>query len=423
MGNLEDVLSISGFYHLKDEFLPIEEEIREGILSTKSHFENEGKTVLALAYKNEDSPARENLNFLGLVALGDPGRSGVKETIKVLKNAGIRPILLTKNTEERGLELARELGILIPGYETMTGEMMKSMSIEDFEAEVENYSVYFDLNPDQRIQLIKAWKKKNATVAITAEDMDGLPAFSQADISISAKNQKSGVIKQAASLLLPEDSIMSFSEAVADARSVYHNLRRKARFELSVGLALLISMSAVMILFKDFAFGYMTLLWLGFVVTALPSTALEKEARERNIMVQPPSAVEKGLITRRGFFLSLFEAFLIAAVSVAAYYILSVSNKEIARTLSYATFGFGILFQSFNLRNSQSVLGKGFFSNKSYFVAFIIGGALVVVPGVLPFLSKIFDMKSLPLQYWGLAVALSFAPVIITELRKIFIKE
>ena len=423
LGNLEDVLGISGFYHLDDQFLPIEEEIRQGILETRTQFENEGKRVIALAYKDEVTSARDNLNFLGLVALGDPGRGGVKEAIKTLKNAGIRPILLTRSSIELGSELARELSILIPGYEIITGEIMKSMSEEDFELVVENYSVYVDLSSEQRSQLVKMWKKKGAKVAITTEDAQGLSAFVEADISIASQSQKSGVIKQEATLLLPEDRIMSFGEAVAEARRIFYNLRKKVRFELSIGLALLIAMIAVMAMFNEFAFSYLSLIWLGFVVTALPGLALEREAMERNIMIQKPPLIEKGLITRRSFILSFFEALLIAAVTVVAYYVLVSSNKEMARTLSYATFGFGILFQSFGLRNSQSVLGKGFFSNKSFFAAFVLSAVLVILPVILPVLAKVFTMVNLPLQYWGLSVGLDFVPVIVTELRKIFIKE
>lgn len=423
LGSLEEVLEISSFYNLDNDPLPITEEVRQGIQSTNAQFIEEGKKVFAMACKEEDSIETGKLNFLGLIALGDQGRSGAKETIKTLKNAGIRPILLSKSPTEHAFELAKELGILIPGYEVMTSEAMSSLSKEDFENSIENYSVYTNLSLDQRIQLIEGWKNKGASVAITADEIEDTGAFEAADISISASNQKFGVVKQMAQMILPEDNLGALTEAIANARMVYYNLRRKVRFELSISLGLILSMVSIMLLFNDFAFSYLALLWLGFVVSAFPSLALEKEVKERNTMVQAPPELDKGLITRRSFVLTMIESILIAAVSVGGYYALSASAQELARTLTYSTFGFAILFQAFSLRNSQSVLGEGFFSNKSFFIAFMLAGALLLIPTLVPYVNTIFGMTNLPVQYWGLALGLGFSPMIVTEIRKIFIKE
>lgn len=422
-GDLSDILGISHTYHSEGETILLEENIREGIQFTASQFEEEGKKVLAFAYKEGEETKDVPFTFLGLIALGEAGRSGAKEAIKALKNAGIRPVLLSNRSEELALELAKEIGLLIPGYKHINGTTMAQMSKEDFQSSVEDYSVYLCLSSDQRTQLVQAWEQTGAQVAITAQEIEDLPALDEASFSLAAHSQTKGVIKQTAKLLFPEQSPLMLPEAIADARMIFYNLRRKVRFELSVGWGLILSMLVIMAFFGDFAFSPLSLLWLGFVITVLPGLALEKELKERNIMFQAPPKLETGLISGRSFSLCLFEGLLLCAATAGSYYFLASTDGQMARTMSYVTFGMGILFEALSLRNSQFVLGRGFFSNKSYFAAFLVTVILLALPIYAPFISGIFGLSALPLHYLGLALGLSFAPTLITELRKVFMRE
>ncbi len=423
LGKSAEVLELCSHYGEDKSVLEMDSETLDNIRAIEEQFKNEGKDVLALAYRDSYSFQENNLVFLGLVSLGLAGNEGVKETIKVLKNAGIQPLMMSDHKAEEGDQLARELGFLIPGYELIDKEAFEALSDEELLGQLDNYTAYFEMNGVSRARLIEAWKAKGKRLAITCPGMDYIGGYSDAAVIVGDLDKSSPVVKEASDLLISSDNLSSFTEALAEARMYYLNIRRRMRFDLVLALALLISNFAILALFKEQAFSFMGLLWLGLVVKVLPGLALQKEARERNVLFRSPARVEKGPLTIKSIFLTIFEALLIALSVLAVFMFYPLASISMLNAMAYLVFGFGILLQAFGLRSAQWVLGRGFFSNRSFFAAFIISALLLVAPLLNPLSAHLLGLGTLRLDHWLMSLALAVIPLVITEARKIFIKE
>lgn len=423
LGGVAGVLASSSFYKSEGELLEIDQKTRENILAMEAQFRQEGKEVLAFAQGDSPSLTEGKLSFLGLVALGATGNEGAKETVKTLKNAGVLPLMMTELSPEEGAQLAREVGFLIPGYEIIDAEMIDGLSDEELLAVIENYTVYFGMNPKRRQRIISAWQEKGYKLALTCPDMDYLEASSGADLVIGDISSSSSVLRERSDLLIPGDKLSSFGEALAEARMFSYNVRRKLRYELVLSLALLISNFAILLLFREQAFSFMGLLWLGLVIKTLPGLALEKEIRERNVLYQKPPRLDQGPLQTKSLALSIFESLVIALSVVAVYILYPLASIYMLNAMAYLVFGLGILLQAFSLRSSQWVLGRGFFSNLSFFGAFALSALLVVLPLLTPYTASILGVQPLLLEHWLLGLGIALIPLVLSEFRKIFIRE
>lgn len=423
IGGLTEVLALSTKYNDGEEILDIDDEVIQGILAMEEDFHQQGKKVLALAQHLGEEEAEGNLAFLGLVALVEGGEEGVKSSIKTLENAGVLPIMLSESSVEVGSQLAREAGILQPGYEVMTSEVMEAMTDEEFYSVVKDYTVYFNLDDRQRARLVDAWQSQGHRVALSLNDMDFIPSSEKADLVVTSLEDSSAVVKDKSQLLLPQGGLDYFNEGLAGARMVVLNMRRKVRYELVVSLAFILSSLVLILAYNELIMSFMAFIWLGMVVRYLMGMALEKEPRERNVLFRKPPNIDGGLIQTKSLVLSIFEGLLMAATVLGAYLMIPDSMGSANMSMAYLTFGFGLIFTAFSLRNSQSVLGRGFFSNRIFFLSLLISSLLVLAPVSHGLVARVFGMVSLAPQFWLLALGLAFAPVLITEVRKIFIKE
>ncbi|NLY72152.1 MAG: cation-translocating P-type ATPase [Tissierellia bacterium] len=423
LGGLSEIIALSSKYSDGEELLELNDEVKQGIFTMEEQFVSEGKSVVAMAYRLDEVEHERDFIFLGLIALADGGAKGAKEAIKTMKTAGIVPILISNSTIENGSQLARETGILVPGFEIMTAEIMDEMTDEEFYTVFEDYRVYFNLKDNHRARLVDAWSSRGHRVAISLTYMDHISSSKEASIVLASKEDSLPVVRQQADVLMLRDDLSSFNDAVAEARMIYLNARRRVRYELVVALALILSSLAVMLVYDRLILSFMAYIWLGLVIKLLIGLTLEKEPMERNVLYQGPPSIDKGLIQRRSAVFSIFEGLIMAVVVFVAFVLLQPNKGLESPSLAYLTFGFGLIFTAFNLRNSQSILGKGFFSNKSFFLYSVLSIVLILLPVSFEFLASTYSMTTLSPQYYGLALGLAFIPVIITELRKIFIKE
>lgn len=422
-GGLEEILEISTSYCADGESYPLDEDVLEGIRESYASYAAQGKRILAMAYRYGEELREEDMIFLGLVALLDPPLEGVKESVKVCKRAGIRPILITGDHLLTAIQVAKDLGILTEGYEAISGEELNELSQEEFAERIEDYSVYAGVTPQQRLRILDAWQGRGDIVAMTGKSVIDTASLNQADLGVAMDKMGTDVSKSAADILIKDDSFTTLVGAIEEGRMLFANLRRSLRYIFSSNLSLIILLIAGLVVYGEMPLLPMQILWVGIMTMTLPSLALEVEPKERNIMMREPRPMLKTVLNTKGLVLTLIEGFLMAFAALVAYVLGKQINPDTAQTMAFMTIGFVQLFHAFNLRNSQSVLGRDFFSNKSFFPAVLLSGVLLVITVLLDPLHKIFGTRLLGAQQWGLIFILAFGIVLVTEIRKLFIKE
>ena len=146
---------------------PITDADRETILATNKDLAKQALRVLMMAYKYVDaipeleSEVMENdLVFSGLVGMIDPERPEAAEAVRVAKEAGIRPIMITGDHQDTAEAIAKRLGIIAEGDaedHVFTGAELNELSDEEFQKVFKQYSVYARVSPEHKVRIVKAW--------------------------------------------------------------------------------------------------------------------------------------------------------------------------------------------------------------------------------------------------------------------------
>ena len=139
--------------------------------------------VLAVAFKEIDEVPAEpepeilesGLTFMGLVGMIDPARPEAKEAVALCRKAGIKPVMITGDHSLTASAIARELGILDDGDETVTGSELSAMTESELKERVGKISVYARVSPSDKIRIVRAWQERGEIVAMTGDGVNDAP--------------------------------------------------------------------------------------------------------------------------------------------------------------------------------------------------------------------------------------------------------
>lgn len=213
------------------------EKQRNEILFNNADMAKQALRVLAMAFKYLDeipqtltSELLENdLCFAGLVGMIDPERAEAAEAVKMAKEAGIRPIMITGDHKDTAEAIAVRLGIIHAGNSdaVLTGAELNEMSDEEFAKQVYHYSVYARVSPEHKVRIVKAWQQEGKVVAMTGDGVNDAPSLKQADIGIGMGITGTEVSKGASDMVLADDNFATIVVAVEEGRKVFSNIQKQ----------------------------------------------------------------------------------------------------------------------------------------------------------------------------------------------------
>lgn len=421
---------------LFDEVKPMTDEEKQKILDNNKDMAKQALRVLGMAYKyvdavpeNMESEIVENdLIFAGLVGMIDPERAEAADAVRVAKEAGIRPIMITGDHRDTAEAIAGRLGIIKPGDDdaVLTGTELNQMSDEEFARNVEKYSVYARVSPEHKVRIVKAWQKEGKVVAMTGDGVNDAPALKQADIGIGMGITGTEVSKGASDMVLADDNFATIVVAVEEGRKVFSNIQKAVQYLLAANLG------EVLTLFLATLWGWDTLLpihllWINLVTDTFPAIALGMEPAEKNLMQHKPRGRNSNLFSGGVMSSIIYQGILEAATVLFVYWSaiqwpVHTTYAEIhsdALTMSFATLGLMQLFHAFNVKSvHQSLFKVGAFRNKAFNWALLLSFVLMMVIIVVPGLNDIFRVAHLDLYQWGIVLGSSFAIIPIVEIVK-----
>lgn len=219
------------------ETSPLDETKRQEILKTNTSLAKQALRVLGMAYKYvETIPAEmsselveKDLTFAGLVGMIDPERKEAADAVKVAKEAGIRPIMITGDHRDTAEAIAARLGIIKEGDDdaVITGAELNELSDEKFAQVVGHYSVYARVSPEHKVRIVKAWQQEGKVVAMTGDGVNDAPALKAADIGIGMGITGTEVSKGASDMVLADDNFSTIIVAVEEGRKVFSNIKKR----------------------------------------------------------------------------------------------------------------------------------------------------------------------------------------------------
>ncbi|MDU4859714.1 MAG: calcium-translocating P-type ATPase, PMCA-type [Terrisporobacter othiniensis] len=413
----------------------LSEEIRNKIIKENKDMADKALRVLcsAIRYYEEipkditSEKLENNLIFVGLTGMIDPVREEVVDAIKECNSAGIRPIMITGDHKDTAVAIAMELGIIKDGSEAIIGAMLNEISDEEFEKDIEKYSVYARVQPEHKVKIVNTWKKKGKISAMTGDGVNDAPAIKSADIGVGMGVTGTDVTKNVSDMVLADDNFATIVHAVEEGRRIYDNIRKSIQFLLSSNL------SEVVAIFFATLIGFIILkpvhlLWINLITDCFPALALGTEKAEDDIMKRSPRNSKESIFAGGVSIDIIWQGFMIAIITIVAYVVghymesgvWEFVNSADGMTMAFLTMSMAEIFHSFNLRSRRGSVFTIKSHNKFLWGAMILSLLLTLAVIYIPFLSNAFGLESISIIEYGVSLVISFTVIPIVEIVKFF---
>lgn len=372
------------------------------------------------------------LIFIGFIAMVDPLRDDVFESVGLCHKAGIRVVMITGDHPLTAGAIGMSAGIITLITEVTTGEQLDTLPPAAIKRLLHKNHVFARVSPEQKLSLITLLKEMGETVAVTGDGVNDAPALKRADVGI-AMGSGTDVAKQSADAVLMDDHFATIVKGIEEGRAVYENIRRFITYMLASNLP----EAVPYVLF--FAFGLPLALPVPLVLAIdlgtdiIPGMALGAEIPHKGLMHQKPRSRTDHILTMGVYGRAFgFLGLLSAAMSMGLFWFyltahgwrgetLSLDNPLYleAVTLTFAAIVFAQIGNGLSCRSQRdSLFTIGFWSNRYYWggVAFEIG-VLSVLIFVTP-LSTVFGTHPFDPIYWWAVVAVAVIMLLTEEARK-----
>lgn len=425
-GAPDEVLKCCTHAMVNGEKVPMTEEVRASILKSNKAMADRALRVLCGAFRQWDKMPEntepefleQDLTYLGLSGMIDPVRPEVKAAIVECREAGIRPIMITGDHKDTAVAIGMELGILRDPSQAITGAQLNEISDEDFEKKVEEISVYARVQPEHKVRIVNAWKKKGMITAMTGDGVNDAPSIKSADIGVGMGITGTDVTKNVADMVLADDNFATIVSAVEEGRRIYANIRKAIQFLLASNLA------EVLAIFFSTMIGFtilkpVHLLWINLITDCFPALALGLEKSESDIMKKKPRDPKEGIFAGGMGFDVAFQGAVVTILVMISYLVghriesgvWEFVNSADGTTMAFLTLSMVEICHSLNMRSRRGSIFKLNSHNVFLYGAMLVSLILTTVVIEVPFIAKAFQFT--PIDFTEYLIALGLAVLII----------
>ncbi len=421
-------------------------------IETRIHeFANEGLRVIAVAYKKipkteykKGEEVENELIFVGLAAMRDPPRMEVKDAVEKAKQAGIKTVIITGDYGPTAQVIAQEVGIVDKDYaQVIRGVDLEDLNDKAIVDEVKKGNVIFArVAPEQKLRIVKALKKSGEVVAVTGDGANDAPSLKEADIGVAMGASGTDVAREAADIVLLNDSFASIVKAVESGRAIYENIRKFIVYVFSHNWAELIPYILYAVLAIPLPLLVVQVLAIDLAIDVIPSLALSREPPEAGIMEEPPRSLKERLFTGKVFGRSLYIGVIIAVGAMigcisawtaggwhfgmaltpnSSFFTSGVYTKGV--TMTFAGI---VVAQAGNVlacrTSKQSIFRTSLKTNKWIIAGIISQISILAFLVYVPLMQKFFGTTALGLTDWIFLISLALVVVFAEEIRKFFVR-
>jgi len=409
---------------------PLDDPTRAAFEAENAAFAGQAMRVLAVA--GRDIPAREfdpagdlmawanSLVLTGLVGIIDPPRPEARDAIRLCREAGIQVKMITGDHAITAAAIARELGL---EGAVLSGAELDRIDVAELSRHIEETVVFARVAPEHKVKIVQALKARGHVVAMTGDGVNDAPALKNADIGVAMGITGTEVTREAATMVLTDDNFATIVGAVREGRTIYDNIVKFVRFQLSTNVGAILTVLGAQLLGMPTPFTAIQILWINIIMDGPPAMTLGLEPARPGIMNEPPRRANERILSLARFKRLLMYGATMSAGTLGLFYYAQDRGESYALTLAFTTF---VLFQFFNVFNARaehhSAFNRQFFSNGKLWAALgtVIGLQALVVHWTPA--QAIFDTTALSAQDWGLAFAVASSILLLDEGRKLMLK-
>ena len=433
-GALDSILAHTTKVLINGEIRDITKADIDNIYKANSDFSDQALRVLALAIHYSNELKEEDFIFVGLVAMIDPARPEAKPAVSILKGAGITTIMITGDHKDTAFAIARELGICENKEQCFTGKDVDNMSMEELQETVKYARVFARVSPENKVQIVKAFKANGHIVAMTGDGVNDAPSLKTADIGIAMGITGTDVAKDAADMVLTDDNFASIEKAVEEGRGIYANIKKTVLFLLAANITEVMTMFILIAIGLPAPFIAIHLLWINLITDSLPAIALGMQPKDPDCMKQKPRDPKEGIFTNGGVKTIILYGTIITISAIISYLAPAFINgaysynaiKALYSDKSVLSHAQSMIFTGLALSELVFMLGMSdtrrsfvhVFKDKNWMmaIAFFVGAALQLLVIEVPGISEVFSTHNLTIFEWLITIIVALIPLIVHEL-------
>lgn len=384
----------------------------------------QGFRVLAVAGSEVNSITEDTLpplRFFGLVALIDPPRLEVKESIDLCHNAGIEVCMITGDHPGTALAIAKELHIADSTDQLVTGIELESLT-DGYDVAlseiIKNKRVFARVSPTQKQQIVAAFQQYGHFVAVTGDGVNDAPALKTGNIGV-AMGYGTDVAKGVASIILTDNNFTSIAAGVEEGRITYANLRKIIYFLISTGAAEILMITLALLAGTPLPFLPLQILWLNLVTNGIQDKGLAFEKGEKNVMLQGPRDPLERVFNRQMIRQTLIASTVMALLTFGLWYhLINHLLWDVAEARNTILL-LMVLLQNFHLFNTRSEHAS-VFSIPLKSNLWLIGGVVLaqvvhIISMQIPLMQNLLGIQ--PVSYVNWLKLLGTAALIVVALE------
>ncbi len=417
--------------YFEDGNQPLDAQQHRLIEQANEKMASTGLRVLAVAWT--ELPVRDfvpngdlfiyvkDLVFTGVVGLMDPPRAEASDAIALCHKAGISIKMITGDQKITAAAIARELGIK---GTVVTSAELDAMSDAQLAAAIDGIGVFTRATPEQKVRIVLALQANGHLTAMTGDGVNDAPALKTADIGVAMGITGTDVAREAATMVLTDDNFATIVKAVREGRTIYDNIVKFVRFQLSTNIGAILTVLLAPFLGLPLPFTPVQLLWVNIIMDGPPAMALGVDPPQPGIMDGPPRKTTDRILTLRRFGkLATYGLVMMGGTLGVLWWGLQTGSKTHAQTMAFTTFVLFQVFNAFNARvDKRSTFNANFFRNRILWLALFAVLALQVLAVQWTPAHGIFDVEKLRLEDWLLATLVASSVLVLEELRKLFLR-
>jgi Ca2+-transporting ATPase len=428
--------------------------VKEELMTINEKFNEDALRTIALAYKEisshelagiinqKDFESKVNaiekkLVFIGIAGLFDPPRAEIKEAVRLTQIAGIRSYIITGDNGFTTAAIAKQVGLISEKkpHEIINGSDLERITDEELKnkfADRELDIIFARSKPEHKLRLVSLLKDLGEIVAVTGDGVNDAPALKRADIGVAMGITGSDVSKEAANMVLMDDSYSTIVTAIEEGRVIFSNLKKFIFYIFSSNIGEVFAIFFALIIGLESPLSAVLILTINFATDLFPALALGIEPAEKNIMKMPPRQADEKLMTHKFIRRILFTGSMIGLMVLLLYISrLLLGGWTYGQPLpeplylqaSSLAFIAMVMFQvtnSFNAKTeNNSVFSTSLFNNPKLIWANLSSVLMAVLIVELPLLQGFFHTSSLSLLDWGLIAIGCVIITIILEIAKL----
>ena len=258
-----------------------------------------------------------DFEFLGLLGFFDPPRDGVAEAVAACHEAGVRVIMLTGDHPATARAVAAQVG-MPPDPQLLLGDQIDRLDDAALGERLRATDVCARLQPRHKLRLVRSLQARGEVVAMTGDGVNDAPALKAADVGVAMGARGTDVAREAASLVLLDDSFTSIVDAIRQGRLVWDNLAKAMGFVVAVHVPVVALALLPPLLGWDPLLLPLHIVLLQLLIDPACSVMFEAEPAAPDIMRRPPRAPHATPFDRHRLLPSLAQGAVLAAVLLGA---------------------------------------------------------------------------------------------------------